>query len=115
MAPLMKAHKDDPGLGESVYNEIFDLGPPKKKFTRVRTKREAYVVTIFKGAVEISKSLEVLDDIAFLISRFPYRNTQISAESYLQFHVEAYFGEIYILKRATFRLPSAYRASIQRG
>lgn len=98
MAPLMKAHADDPGLGESVYNEIFDLGPSKVQFTRRRTDHEAYVVTIFKGVVEISESLKVLEDIAFLVSRFPYRNSRISQEGYLQFHVEAYFGEIYILK-----------------
>lgn len=98
MAPLIKAHKDDPGVGDAVYNHIFDLGPPAKDFKRVRTAREAYVVAIFSGVVEISKSLETLDDIAFLVSRFPYRNTRISPERYLQFHVEAYFGEVYILK-----------------
>jgi hypothetical protein len=86
-----------------VYNQLFDLGPPAATFNRLRTAHEAYVVTIFQGVVEISESLETLDDIELMVSRFPLRKTRISRERYLRFLVEAYFGEIYILKERLIR------------
>jgi hypothetical protein len=40
-----------------------------------------------------------MKDIEFYIGRFPYRKTQITKHRHLQFHVEAFLHELYILQQ----------------
>lgn len=85
-------------LGEVIKNHLFDLDGPKQVRNGPWTGERLYFSRIFYGFTEIFDSLEMLDDILFFTARFPYSNTRISRERYLQFLVEAYFGEVYILQ-----------------
>src|SRR5258708_3000792 len=87
-------HKD---LGEATQNYLFNLPGPTEAKTR-KTGRKIFFFKVFYGMAEILKSLETLEDIAFFIGRFPFQNTRISKERYLQFHVESYFSEVFLLQ-----------------
>ena len=39
-----------------------------------------------------------MQDIEFYAGRFPYRKTKVAKHRHLQFHVEAYLNELYILR-----------------
>jgi hypothetical protein len=82
---------------EAFKNHLLDLPGPRYANLPL-SPRKAYLFTIFDGFSEIVKSLGTLEDIQFYVARFPFRTDQISAERYLQFHVEAYLAEIYLLK-----------------
>src|SRR5262245_18778086 len=93
--PAMEAERE--ALGEVLRNEILNLDGPRYLNRRL-TGRQIYFGKAFRGFFEISKSLQTLDDIAFYIGRFPFQNTRMSREKYLQFHVEAHLVEIYVLR-----------------
>jgi hypothetical protein len=84
-------------LGEAINNHLFDLDGPTQLHPGPRTPKSAFFSKVFYGFVEIFGSHEMLDDILFLIGRFPYSNTRLSREGYLQFLVEAYFSEVFVL------------------
>jgi hypothetical protein len=50
------------------------------------------------GLLEVIKSRDSLRDIEYYIGRFPYRSKRVAKHSYLQFHAEAFFHEVYILQ-----------------
>lgn len=82
---------------DALMNHLLDL-PGPRHVARDRTPREVYVSAVFDGFVEITKSLETLEDIRFLVKRFPYRNTRVTEERYLQLLAETYLSEIYVLR-----------------
>lgn len=93
--PLVEEHREE--FGETIKNHLFDLNG-SRHLTRHQSAREQYFARIFRGFTEISTSLDTLDDIAFYVRRFPFEGTRITRERYLQFHVEAHYSEIYILR-----------------
>lgn len=95
LKPTMEEHKD--ALAETLKNDLWNLEGPRQ-IDRPLGSRDQFFGKAFRGFLEISKSLETLDDIAFYISRFPFHRTHITRERYLQFHVESYFSEIYIFR-----------------
>lgn len=84
-------------LGQVLHNHLFDLDGPRE-LRRTLDAKQLYFSRLFRGFLEISKSLETLDDIAVYVRRFPFGGTRITRERYLQFHVEAHFSEMYILR-----------------
>jgi hypothetical protein len=84
-------------LEEAAHDYLFNEGPRGVR-SKSLTPRELFTSRFFWGFTEIHDSLEMLDDIFFLIGRFPYSNTRISKERHLQIVVEAHYGEIYILQ-----------------
>jgi hypothetical protein len=84
-------------LKEAAHNYLFNEGPRGVR-RKPLTPRELFTSKLFWGFTEIYDSLEMLDDIFFLIGRFPYSNTRISKERHLQIVVEAHYQEIYILQ-----------------
>lgn len=84
-------------LGKVIHNHLFDLDGPRR-LSRPTDARQQYFWRLFQGFIEISKSLETLEDIGVYIRRFPFQDTRISRERYLQFHVEAHYSEMYILR-----------------
>jgi hypothetical protein len=84
-------------IEEAAHNYLFKEGPQRVR-SKSLTPRELFTSRLFWGFTEIHDSLEMLDDIFFLIGRFPYSNTRISKERHLQIVVEAHYGEIYILQ-----------------
>jgi len=102
MSPALVAlatgdNEDSKALREAIKNHLFDLPGPKYANLPL-TGPSAYVKELFRGFSEISRSLETLEGIQFLVGRFPFRSKRISAERYLQFHFEAYLAEVYVLK-----------------
>lgn len=95
LKPAMEDHKE--ALAETMKNDLFDLDGPRQ-LDRQLSAHDQFFGRAFRGFLEISKSLETLDDIAFYIGRFPFHRTRITRERYLQYHVESYFSETYILR-----------------
>lgn len=92
--PVVEGRKEE--FGEIFKNYILELEGPKHLVSKI-SDGELYFRKIFDGFIEITASLQTLEDIAFYISRFPFSDEKITPERYLQFHVEAYYSEIYIL------------------
>lgn len=95
LKPMMEDCPDT--LAEIVKNKLFDLEGPRQVDLQ-SGGRKLFFSKVFHGFGEISKSLETLIDIEFYISRFPFQRTRVTRERYLQFHVESYFSEIYLLR-----------------
>jgi hypothetical protein len=94
--PLTEAKNKE--AGEALWNHLFDLDGPREASTRP-TGRSIYFGKVFKAFLEITYSLETLEDIEFYVGRFPFQNTRISRDRYLQFHIETYFSELYLLQQ----------------
>jgi hypothetical protein len=78
-------------------NRLFGReGPTSLK--RTLSPEERFLALAFQGFSEIDCSVQALEDIAFYVGRFPFRNTRIAPERYLQFNVETYWAEVYILR-----------------
>ncbi len=85
-------------LGKAVLNTIFDTGGATK-ISKRPTKKSLFVANkIFRPMSEIMKTIEAIENVSIYIRTFPYKKYQISSLSYLQYHVENYLNEIYILK-----------------
>lgn len=95
LAPGLEEREDE--LAKVMENHLFNLEGPRQLDRRLKASEE-YFGRVFRGFTEITTSLEILDDIAFYIGRFPFEGTRITRERYIQFHVEAHYNEIYILK-----------------
>lgn len=93
--PALEEHRE--ALAETIKNDLFNLDGPRQ-IDRQIGARDQFFGKAFHGFIEISKSMETLEDIAFYLSRFPFQQTRITRERYLQFHVESYFSEIYLLR-----------------
>lgn len=108
---LMEQHRDE--LGETIKNHLFDLDGPRQLNRRLGA-RDQYFGKLFRGFLEISKCLETLDDIHFYIRRFPFTGTRITPERYLQFHVEAHYAEMYVLRERLSRYVTFLRRQFRR-
>lgn len=95
--PLTEDKGRHAAAAEALENYLLDL-PGPREVARKLDAREAYVAGIFEGFAEISKSLDALEDFQFFITRYPYRSTKMTRERHLQFLVEAYLAELYLLK-----------------
>ena len=97
-AHLRPLSEDDPeAFGEAIQNRILGLNGATG-VNRSRTEKDQFIARTFLGFLEIANSLETLEDIAFYVSRFPFRKTRITPERYLRFHVEAWLANVYILQ-----------------
>ena len=65
---LFKSKKKSKLLMKEIHKHIFDLGEPTP--VSKRTLRQTHLSKVFDGYFEILKSLDVLCDIEFYISRF---------------------------------------------
>ncbi len=97
-ARWLKSKENSRLLSEEIRKHLFDLGPPTPpRPPSSLTGREAFIKKLSIGFQEIVTSRDALQDIEYYISRFPYRTKRILKHRYLQFHMEAFFHEIYIL------------------
>ena len=92
---VVAQHKDE--LGAALKNDIFDLDGPRE-VNRIYAPHEYLIAKHFRSYLEINRSIQTLEDIEFYVRRFPFQKTHIKCESYLQFHIECYFSELYILR-----------------
>jgi hypothetical protein len=88
-------------LLDEVHKHIFELGPPTPPGKP--TGRSKYRQLVGHHFSEIARALDTMRDIEFYIGRFPYRKTAIAKHRHLQFHVEAFLHEIYILQQRLLR------------
>jgi len=90
--------KETKALGGAARNYLFDPDGPKQ-LSRKLTGREIYLARAFEGFAEILASIERLEDIAFLLGRFPFQSIKIPRERYLQLLAECYFIEVHLLQQ----------------
>jgi hypothetical protein len=95
MVPSIESRKGK--LEEVMKNYLLELDGPRR-LEASTDPREVHFSKVFYGFLEITKSLETLDDIAFYIRRFPFTASKIDPARYLQFHIEAHLSEIYLLR-----------------
>lgn len=95
MTRLLKSKKAKLLMHE-MHKEIFELGPPTP--LNKPTGRTRYHQWLMHHGSEISRSLDTMRDIEFYIGKFPYRKTQVAKHRHLQFHVESFLHELYILQ-----------------
>jgi len=81
----------------AIKNRLFNLKGPRV-VNRALTPKDRFLGKMFGAFNELQKSFETLEDIAFYVARFPYRNTRVTPERHLQFCVEAYLNEVYLLQ-----------------
>jgi hypothetical protein len=84
-------------LNNEVNKHLFGTGdptPPNKP-----TPKSRYFQMIMHHVSEISTSFDMMSDIEFYMGRFPYRGSKIPKNRHLQFHVEAYLHEVYVLQQ----------------
>lgn len=93
--PILTRHRRE--LGEALQNELFDLDGPRE-VSRDPSARDYFIGEVFRGFSEIDESFRTLEDIAFYVRRFPFPQTKVTKERYLQFHVECYYAEVYVLR-----------------
>ena len=93
----VRKDKEKADLFEKRFRKLlFDDGPEAPPLNI--TGRERYVQGLSLRCAEVALASETLKDIEFYIGRFPYKVSKISKHRHLQFLVEAYLHEIYILK-----------------
>jgi hypothetical protein len=97
MRRTLRSKKQGKLLIDEIHKEIFELGPPTPPFKP--TGRSRYLQWLMHHSSEISRALETMRDIEFYIGKFPYRKTRIAEHRHLQFHVEAFLHELYILQQ----------------
>lgn len=111
--PILEEHGHRQQLAETIKNHLFDLEGPRQ-LSRSLGARDHYFGKLFRGFLEISKSLETLEDISYYIRRFPFTGTRITPERYLQFHVESHFAEVYVLRERLSRYLKLFERQFRR-
>lgn len=96
MMRLLRSKRKAKLLLHEIDKEIFELGPPTPPGKP--TGRSRYMQWLLHHFSEIERALDTMQDIEFYIGRFPYRKTRITKHRHLQFHVEAFLHELYILQ-----------------
>lgn len=109
LLPTMK----DQEAGEALLNIAFDL-QGRRVVSRPPTEDERYLGLLFYGFNEIFQSVSALDDLMVYLRRFPFSQTSVTRSRYLQFVIESYFHENYILQERlvshTTQIERAWRA-----
>lgn len=96
MKGWLKSKKRSKLLLDEIHKEIFELGPPNPPGKP--TGRRRYIQKLTHHFTEILRALDTMRDIEFYAGRFPYRRAVIAKHRHLQFHVEAFLHELYILQ-----------------
>jgi hypothetical protein len=94
---VQKDEKKASVLNQRANKYLFGDGPEALELDV--TARERYIGDLFSHFSEVSVASMTLKDIEFYIRRFPYDVSKISKHRHLQFLVEAYLNEIYILEQ----------------
>lgn len=96
MMSWLKSGKKAKSLMEEVHKHIFDQGPPTPPGRRTgRTLNHQWLMLHVN---EIQTTLDTMRDIKYYIGQFPYSENKVAKHRYLQFHIEAFLQEIYILQ-----------------
>ena len=96
-----KSKKKSKPLMDEVHKHIFDLGPPTPPGKR--TGRINHHQLLMYYVSDIQTTIDTMTDIEFYIRQFPYSEQKIAKHRHLQFHVEAFLNELYILQERLLR------------
>ncbi|MGB7211956.1 MAG: hypothetical protein WBC97_04955 [Gemmatimonadales bacterium] len=95
--PYFQAHRKE--FDEVMRNHLFQKDGPKILNDSDPADRSATVLrAVFYGFMEIRASLDALKDIAVYIASFHYDGSRITRTRYLSYHIENYWGEVYLLR-----------------
>ena len=83
-------------LMDEVHKHIFDLGPPTPPGKRTGRKNHHQLLGYYVS--EIQTTIDTMRDIEFYMRQFPYSQEKVAKHRHLQFHVEAFLNELYILQ-----------------
>lgn len=96
MVRWFKSKRKSRLLMHEVHKHIFDLGPPTPPGKRTGRKNHLQLLSYYTS--EIQTTLDTMRDIEFYMRQFPYDQDKIAKHRHLQFHVEAFLNELYILQ-----------------
>jgi hypothetical protein len=96
MKGWLKSKKKSKLLFDEIHKEIFELGPPDPPGQP--TGRGRYIQKLTHHFTEILRAIDTMKDIEFYVGRFPYSKAAVAKHRHLQFHVEAFLQELYILQ-----------------
>jgi hypothetical protein len=95
--PLPKVGPEAQDVGQALTNLAFDLPGPRSINGPVPESTK-HLGLLFHGYHEIYQSASALDDLIVYLARFPFGQTSVTRSRYLQFVIEGYFHENYILR-----------------
>ncbi len=90
--------EDRQKMGEAIMNEVLQSGGPTTVKRKVRRRDRFIANKIFSPVGEILNAAWAMENIAIYIRSFPYKKQGVSQVSYLQYHIENYLNELYILR-----------------
>ena len=97
MAPVFTSKEKRRLVAQMISNILFDDYPEPS--IDKPSPQHRYLSKMWFGNQEILTSLDILGDIEFYVSRFPYKRTSIPKHRHLQFYVGAWLHEIYVLEK----------------
>ncbi len=95
--PLPKVGPEAQEVGQALLNIALDL-PGPRSINRPVPESTKHLGLLFHGYHEIYQSVSALDDLIVYLARFPFGQTSVTRSRYLQFIIEGYFHENYILR-----------------
>ncbi len=108
--PVPEEGPDAQKADQALLNMALDL-PGPRSINRPVPESTKHLGLLFHGYHEIYQSVSALDDLIVYLARFPFGQTSVTRSRYLQFVIEGYFHENYILQM---RLRS-YATQIERA
>jgi hypothetical protein len=101
MVRWLKSKRKAKLLIDEVHKHIFDLGPPTPPGKRTGRKNHHQLLTYYVS--EIQMTIDTMRDIEIYMKQFPYPEAKVAKHRHLQFHVEAFLNEFYILQERLLR------------
>ncbi len=95
--PIIEEIMNDKKSLEVMKNVIFDE-PGARHMGLTPSPKEKSLKKVLSGFSEIESAFQVLRDIPFYIKRFPPKNSDVSKNRFLNYHIGNYLNENYILR-----------------
>lgn len=90
--------EDRQKMGKAIMNEVLQSGGPTKVKRKIKRRDRFIANKIFRPLGEILNAAWAIENIAVYMRSFPYKKQGVSQLSYLQYHIENYLNELYILR-----------------
>ena len=83
---------------EALINVMFNKKGPREIKINHPQKSLFIANKLFRPMLEIFSAMEIIENIPIYISSFPYAKSKISKLSYIEYHLENFMNEVYILE-----------------
>lgn len=95
---MTEAKSISPAIDSRLHaRDVLGFESACNKIARVVGPHWTQTDHLYRGFDEIARSIACLHNIPVYIRRFPYRDTSIARSDHLQYHMENWFNELYIL------------------